>query len=265
MYRIAGLTVALLALVVGVGQLTAEDAKETKQHHRLDALATSLGLDAEQKEKIQKIHADFDAKEDPVEHELWKLHREERDAMSKVLTDEQRAKVPDAIKAEWHSMWEKVDAKLGVTAEQKEKLNKIRDEYGPKFRALVEAKSGKKHDQFRKLRHEEFAAISKELTDEQRTKLPGLTREEFHVWRNPAARHAHMAAFVEKLGLNDEQKEKVKKIQEEYTPQVKKAAQELHQLHKDEHTATEAVLTADQRAKWQDLRKKHGLHLGETK
>jgi Spy/CpxP family protein refolding chaperone len=264
MHRIAGLTVALLALVVGVGLLTAEEAKETKHHHRVDALAAKLGLNDEQKEKIQKIHTEFDAKEDPVEHQLWKLHREERDAMSKVLTDEQRAKVPDAIKAEWHSMWEKVDAKLGLSAEQKEKIDKIRDEYGPKFRALAEAKGEKHHDGFRKLRHEEFAAIGKELTDEQRAKLPGIAREEFHMWRNPAARHEHMAAFAEKLGLSDEQKEKVKKVQEEYAPQVKKAAEELHRLHKEEHKEMEAVLTEDQRTKLQELRKTHGLHLGGT-
>lgn len=256
LYRMAGLALALLALA-GAGKLTAEEAKETKGHNRLAILAEKLGLSDEQKEKIQKIHADFDEKQDPLEHKLWALHRDEHEAMSKVLSEEQRAKVPEVVKGVYRKMWEKVDSKLDLTPEQQKKINTVRDEYGPKFRKLAEDKA--EGSKFRKLRHEEFAAVRAELTDEQRAKMPGIMREEFHVWHNPAFREEHMKALTEKLGLSDDEKEKIKKIQEEYSPKMKTLTNELHQLHQEEHKEMDKVFTEEQRTKLQDLRKKIGL------
>jgi len=259
-YRVAGMALALLALVAGAGRLSADDkkAEPARRHSRQEALAAKLGLSDEQKEQVKKIHHDFDQKEDALEHQLWSLHHEEREAVSKVLTSEQRAKAPELIRKGMEKELDKVADKLGLSSEQKQRVKKIHAGYAPKYRQLAGQKGKDTRGQFRHLRHEEFAAIRKELTAEQRAKLPGVVREEMHHWRDPAARRKVLKALGDKLGLSDEQKEQVKKAHEEYDPKIGKAVQQLAQVHKEEHEALEKVLTPEQRTKLRELRKGTG-------
>lgn len=257
-YRVAGMALALLALVAGAGRLSADEKSEAgKRHDRLEALANRLGLSAEQKEQVKKIHHDFDQKEDPLEHQLWNLHHEEREAIGKVLTKEQRAKVPEVFRAGLEKELDKVGARLGLSSEQKEQIRKIHAKYGPKFRALAQQKGEKTREQFRHLRHEEFGEVRHVLTEEQRAKLPGVLRSEFRQWRDPAKRRALLKAFADRIGLSDEQKGQVKKIHDEYDPKVQQLTDQIAGLHKQEHEAMEKVLTAEQRTKLQELHKAH--------
>jgi len=257
-HRVAGLALAILVLVAGARLLGADEKKAKGDHDRVDALAAKLGLNEEQKEKIRKIHADFDKKEDPIEHRLQTLHHEEREAISKVLTKEQRDKVPEVMKGEMQKEWDKVAAKLGLNEDQKAKARKIHEEYGPKFRALASGKGERSEGEFRKLRHQEFEAVGGLLTAEQRGKLPGLMRQEFHEWRDPATRREHLKALADKLGLSAEQRDQAKKIHEEYEPKIHKEAEQLRELHSEEHKAMEAVLTDAQRTKLHELHKGGG-------
>jgi Spy/CpxP family protein refolding chaperone len=262
-HRWAVLTVATLTLATGAGRLAAEEprADTGKKHDRVEMLAKRLGLDEKQQEQIKKIREDYDLKTDPVEHMLWALHHGEHEAVRKVLNDDQRTKLAAALKEMRQKEFDTMADKLGLSADQKKKIGQIREEFEPKFHelALSREKGENVHKQFRELRHDFLEAVRPELTDDQRAKLPILMREEHHHWRNPATRHEHMKAVFDKLNLGAEQKEKIRKIHEEYDPKIKTEHTQLRQLHQEEHEAMEKVLTADQRTKWQEIRKQHRL------
>jgi len=259
-YRVAGAALALLVLVAGSGRLSADEKKAEagRRHDRLEALAHRLGLSDQQKEQVRKIHHEFDQKEDPLEHQLWALHHEERQAIGKVLTKEQRAKVPEVFRAGMEKELDKVGARLGLSSDQKDQIRKIHAKYGPKFRELAKEKGEKSRGQFRHLRHEEFGEVRHVLNEEQRAKLPGVLRSEFRQWRDPAKRRQLLKAFADRIGLDDKQKEQVKEIHQKYDPQVQQLTDQLAKLHHQEREAVEKVLTAEQRTKLQELRKAHG-------
>jgi Spy/CpxP family protein refolding chaperone len=245
-----------LAIVAAAGVFAADPPKTEpgKGHDRLDVMAAKLGLSDQQKDEIRKVHADFEQKEAAVEHQLWTMRHEEREAIGKVLTDEQRAKVPGLLKAAREKEVQKVEGELGVTDEQKKKLEPILEEYEKKFHELA-AKGEAGREAFHKERHEFRQAIAKELTDEQRLKLPGVLREEYHQWRDPAARREHLKALADQLGLDDKQREEIKKIHAEFDQKDEPLTAQLKQLHTDEHAAVDKVLTDDQRQKLQEWRK----------
>jgi hypothetical protein len=58
----------------------------------LDALAEKLDLSAGQKKQFQVVAADYGPRIDRAGKQLLELRQEERAAMEKVLTEEQRAK-----------------------------------------------------------------------------------------------------------------------------------------------------------------------------
>jgi len=175
-----------------------------------------------------------------------------------VLNEEQRGKVPEVLKAEMQKEWDKVADKLSLNAEQKAKARKIHEAYGAKFRALAGGKGDRSEGEFRKLRHQEMEEVRALLTEDQRHKMPGLMRQEFHDWRDPATRREHLKAIADKLGLSAEQREQAKKVHESFETKIHKETEQLQQLHKEEHEAMSAVLTEAQRKKFHDLHKGEG-------
>jgi Spy/CpxP family protein refolding chaperone len=258
-YCLAGLAAVLMVLVVGTGRFTAEDPKgdEGKQHQLHDALAAKLGLVGPQREEIRKIHADFAKEAEPVENQLCTLHHEEFQQMRQVLTDDQQARLPEVLKAMRDKEFQAIGNKLGLSDDQKQRVEKVRDEYAKKFHELMSQKDvGENlHKQFRHLRHQFLAAIVPDLTADQRAKLPILMHQEFRYWHNPEVQREHFKAVADKLGVSAEQKEKLQKICAEYDPKVEKLEGQLRKLHEDAHAAFEKVLTPDQRTKLQELKK----------
>ena len=63
---------------------------------------------------------------------------------------------------------------------------------------------------------------------------------------DPAAR---LKMMTEKLGLTQDQQDKIKAIFANYGPQIKDLETKLHDLKQAEHGEVDAVLTADQKAK----------------
>jgi len=249
----------VFALLLLAGNwLCADDKKPPAAgHDRLEALASKLGLSSEQKEKLKKIHDDFDKKEDPLEAQVRHLRHEEHEAAHKILTEEQRKKLPALMKAEMESELHDIAGKLSLTSKQREHIHKIRADFDAKIEKL--GKEGEKAAaQVRELRHKEFEAIRHELTDAQREKVPGLFREEVREWRDPAQRRKHMKALQEKLGLSEEQKKEMDQLHAKYDPQLDKLHTELQELHKQEHEAMNKVFTEEQRKKLQELRQGSG-------
>ena len=263
-WRRMAVTAFAIGLLAAGGRLAADEpkAEPAKGHDRLDAMAAKLGLNDQQKEEIRKIHTKFDKTLSDAEHQLWALHHEEHEAMSKVLTDEQRAKLPMVLKAARDKELQTIAGKLGLSDDQKKKLEAVREEHEQKFHELA-AKGDEGRAQFHELRHVFYEAIGKELTDDQRAKLPGLLREEYHEWRDPATRRDHLKAIGEELGLTAEQKDSMKKIHDDFDQKTAEPAAALTQLREDEHAAVDKVLTADQRTKLQELRKER--EAGEKK
>jgi len=255
--RIAVMVLTVSALAVGAGLLAAKEEKgrsSGKRHDRLEALAAKLDLSDKQKEEVRNLHADFSKKAAPVKEELRELRREQREAMRQVLSAEQRAKLPEIRKAEWDKRWQALVAKLGLSDEQKQQLEKTRAAFQAKYQDLAAREGKNRREQFRQLRHEQFQAVRADLTDEQRAKL----REEFHHRHNSEARREHWRVIGDKLGVSTEQKEQFQKIHAEYAGKIEKPAAQLKQLHQDQRTAVEKVLTEEQRAKLREMRKARG-------
>jgi Spy/CpxP family protein refolding chaperone len=220
----------------------------------VEALAKKLGLSAEQQNKLNKMCADYDAKEDAIEGRLWPVYQDRFRAMNKELTEEQRAKLPEAMRAARENTWANFHRMLGLNREQEERMHKTHDEYAPKFRKLAETRDAKPAD-FRRLRHQEFAALGKELTEEQRAKLPLVIQEESQRWHTPEFQQEQIKLFSDKLGLSDEQKERIRKVNDEYASKLKEPTEELRKLYKAECDAMEGNLTEAQRNKLDELRK----------
>jgi len=256
-HRMVGTALVVAALALGL-RLAADEPKKpdpaAKPQSRLEAMAARLGLDDKQKEEITKVHTDFEKKLGDLEHQLGVLRHNEHEAMSKVLTDEQRAKLPAALKAARDKDLEAMAAKLGLTTEQKTKLETVLDEHEKKFLELA-AKGDEGRAAFHEVRHAFHEAIGKELTQAQREMLPGLLREEYREWREPETRRAHLKAIGDELGLKDEQKAQLKTIHEDFDKQTKEPLAQLKQTREDEHKAVMNVLTPDQQTKLEQFRK----------
>jgi len=237
-----------LALVAAAGVFAADPPKAEpgKGHSRLDVMAAKLGLSDQQKDEIGKIHTDFDHQQAAVEHQIWTKRHEEHEAIDKVLTKEQHAKAQDLMKAARAKEVEKVESELKVTEEQKKKIEPILEEFEQKFHEAI-AKGEAGREDFHKTRHEFHEAIAKELTDEQRLALPGVMREEYHQWRDPAARREQLKALADQLGLEEKQRDEIKKIHEQFDKDDEPLTAQHKQLHEAERAAVDKVLNDDQR------------------
>jgi len=250
---VVGLAFLSLFALAATDRLAAEDEPKAKTG-MMDALAKRLGLSDEQKAKVEKICSDYDAKEDAIANRIWTSHHDQFQAMNKELTEEQRAKLPEAMRAARHNMWANFNRMLGLSRDQQERMEKIHDEYASRFRKLTETKDVKPAD-LRKLRYQELAALGRELTEEQRAKLPVILNEEAQRWHNPEFQQEQIKLFQDKLGLSDEQKERMKKIHEEYTSKSKEPNEEMRKLFKAKCDAMEGAMSEPQRTKLEELRK----------
>jgi Spy/CpxP family protein refolding chaperone len=256
-YCCAVLAVAVLAWSAGSGRFAADEPRGASDKERLEALASKLGLNDQQKQELHKIHTDFDRQADPVEQQLFNQFHQEFQAMRQALTEEQRNRIPELLKTMRDKELQKIASELNLNDDQKQRLGKVCEEYGRKLHELATHKETGEgaYKQFCQLRHEFVAAIRPELTEEQRFKLPMVLREEFRYWHNPTVHREHLRALADKLGVSGEQRERLQKIYSEYDPRVEKLVTQLKQIHQEEHAALEKVLTPEQRTKFQELHK----------
>jgi len=250
--RIAGLT-TILALTIGAGILRADE-----KFQLANILANKLGLNNDQKAEIQRIHTDFEMKMEPLEQQLCADHHQARTEVMNVLTEQQRAKAPEVIKEMRDKEMQSIGAKLGLNDQQRRQVEKTWAEYEKKFEDLAAQKPEDVRKQFHELKHELFSAVCSELTDEERARIPNVLRAEFHQWRSPAFRTEHLKAFEEKLALNADQKTQVEKVFNQFNQRVEKPIAQLKELHQQACTATEKVMTEEQRTKFKELIKNRG-------
>ena len=188
---------AVTAVVLATGGLLI--AKEEKCH-RLEAFAAKVGLNDQQKDEIRRLHADFHKKTAPVKEHLWALRHDQRESMRGVLTEEQRIAVRKLIGEHWNSKWQATAAKLDLSAEQKQRIDKVRETYGKLFHDVAAEKSSS-GEHFRELRRAKYQAIGRELNEEQRAKLFSLVRKEDRSRHDSEARRQYWKGIGEKLGV----------------------------------------------------------------
>lgn len=173
--------------------------------------------------------------------------------MKQVLTTQQQAQLPKALEQVRDKELRALGAKLGVTPEQKQRIDQLHADYAKKFQALAGQNNGNVSQEFSQLRHELFGAIRHELTAQQQAKLPEVLQQEFTQWRNPEARRERQKALAEQLGLNAEQQKQLDQIHQQFLPKVEKVAKQLQELWQSERSQVENVLTAEQRARLQKM------------
>jgi len=261
-HRLAVTALTALALAAGPAVLPWASADQSAGKERLAAWASKLGLSNDQQERVHKICEEYAEKAEPTEEQLWKLHHETLDAVKGVLTQEQREKLPAAIKAEMGKECRALADKLGLSEDQRQKVERIRDEYEPKFRELCSQSTENARKQMRQLRSAFFADLRQVLNDDQKAKFFGVLRQEFHQWRDPVARHQHLEAVAEQLGVSADQKAQIKKVCDEFQPKVEKVATQLKETFQEERAAIGKVVTDEQRTKAQEMWKDIGGRFG---
>jgi Spy/CpxP family protein refolding chaperone len=164
---------------------------------RLNAAADKLGLTSEQRGQLREIHAPFREKYRAMGAERRKLLQSELKAISAVLTPEQREKVrdffedrvivvgievdpndPQSIAQLRETVAERLNAaadKLGLTAEQRDKIREAGTSFREKYRAQMAER--------RELRQSELQALGKVLTPEQREKARNFVEDRIERFR----------------------------------------------------------------------------------
>lgn len=97
MLRLRGVFLIVAVALLAGGVLHGQDKKDDNPKLKgvLPANWTKLGLTDEQKQKVYKVQADFDAKKDALEKQLKELKTQEKGEMEKVLTDAQKARLKE--------------------------------------------------------------------------------------------------------------------------------------------------------------------------
>lgn len=240
-----------MALTSGVFSASAAD----KKGDRTEALAKRLSLNDQQTTEIRKIYADYEAKMEPIAGQLWSAHREARAEMSKMLTDEQRVKLPEVIKEERSRELQPISARLGLNEEQQAKVGKTVTDFEKKFCDLAAGKNGDDRKQFIELKHEMFAAVCQDLTDDQRIRLPLVLRDEFHRMTNTQVQNDHVKVIEAKLALSGEQKTQIAKLLADCNQKSEKPIAQLTEMCQEENKAIEKVLTKEQQTTLEGIMK----------
>jgi Spy/CpxP family protein refolding chaperone len=162
---------------------------------RMHALADRLGIGSEQLTKIRETHRGFADQYDALGDDRDHLLQEELKAVSEILTPEQREKVSNffadrvvmvggdlsrldegsitQLRETIADRLEGVADKLGLTAEQKEKIKETHAGFIPKYRV--------QRDKRRELRQKELDALSALLTADQREKVKDFIGDQFEL------------------------------------------------------------------------------------
>jgi len=259
MFRLRVPLVALLVTgaLATAARVVADDAKP-KSQCILNAFAAKLDLTADQKQDIQKAQAEFEQKSAPVCERMWKLHCDHHQAVLEILSPEQKKELPGVIKAERNKMLEHFATKLSLTEDQKKQAGTLCDEYAAKYQDLAGQDEGKRAGKFQTLKSEQFEAFCGILTDDQRVKLPALIQEELQAGRTPSSKSEIRNTMAEKLSLNEDQKQRLDKVCDEFAAKIDEQKTQIRALCKDKHAAMEKVLSDAQKVKFQEYVKSTG-------
>jgi Spy/CpxP family protein refolding chaperone len=254
----------------GVAGLPRFDGERETLAERAEAAAEKLNLSTEQREQIKKAlssHADRHA---ALKAKCREACEEELKEVAAVLNPDQREKAHDIIKmrvaraAAAKSVADRLEAvadKLGLTAEQRRKIEESRAPLAGKFRAL--------RSQRRELLQQELKTIAATLTPEQREKVKDFAEDrvvlvegsESGVIEAAKALKETIAerleALGDKLGLSSDQRAEIRGAQASFADKFKAQRDERKALRQEELKALQGILTPEQREKVKDFVEDH--------
>jgi Spy/CpxP family protein refolding chaperone len=252
-----------------------EQLRETVAE-RLESVADELGLTAEQREKIRKIHAGYTEKCQAQRDARRALRREEFTALGAVLTPEQRDKIKDAVeertvtikegtaKRKWpevaslrDSIVDRLESaadNLGLADEQRAKIRESFKPFAQKYRD--------QRAEHRKLVEDELKAVGEVLTAEQRKMLRLYVAG--RVVRAAADRSVtdRLQAAADKLGLTADQRARIVEAHESYADKFRDMREGRRALLGEEMRAIAEILTPEQREKARDYREDRVVVIG---
>jgi Spy/CpxP family protein refolding chaperone len=255
MWLMAG---AISAFILTAGLSRADENKNaTGDFHQqwLDAAARKLALSDQQKQEIRDVQTECKTKAEPLFKQMASLKHAEHQAMKQLLSADQVKKIPETLRNAWDKECQHISAALDLSEEQKQRIEKIKEEYRPKFHELYTQQGEKMPERMHELKYQCMTAFGNVLNEEQRVRFPFVLHQEMRRLEEPATREQCEKEITESLGLSAEQKDQVHKIAQQYQPKVDKLLNELNQHFQDEQQRMDKVLTAEQRTKLQELSK----------
>jgi Spy/CpxP family protein refolding chaperone len=235
---------------------------------RLHTAADTLGLTAEQRDKIREIHTGFAPKYQAQRAARRELRQEEFKELGAILTPEQRNEVKDAVAErvatikegaaprKWpevaslrNTMADRIESaadELDLSAEQREKIREAFRPFAQKYREQLTER--------RELVEDELKAIGEVLTPEQRKMVRRFV--EGRVVRAAAAQRVadRLRAAADKLYLTAEQREKIREEGRPYAEKFRELQRRRRALLGEEMQAVAKVLTPEQREMIRDWR-----------
>jgi Spy/CpxP family protein refolding chaperone len=230
---------------------------------RVQAAAEKIALTPEQRTKIREMHAPFAEKYRAQRAERRNLVEAELNAIAEQLTPEQREKARRHVEgrmaraAAAASVAERLRTaadKLGLTEEQRTKIRQTHESFADKYRALGRER--------RALLHDEFKAISEQLTSDQRERLQDICEDRVVVVgievdpNNPEAiGHLRetiadrLRALADKIGLSEEQRSKIRDAHAAFADKYEAQRTQRRDLRREELKAMGSVLSPEQMEK----------------
>lgn len=252
--RLALTAFTILALAFGSLLPAREEEKQPgKRTDPLDAVASKLNFSDQQKQQIKQAHEDFDKKASPLIRQLCTLGRDKWLAVRDVLTEEQRAKLPEVLKAQAAKELQSIVQKLKLSEEQKQRVAKVRADFWKKYLNLDTQKSENPCREYRELCMSTFAAAREVLTPEQRTMMPKMQREDIYEGHDFALRENHLKEIADQLGLSAEQRKQIQESCASFEKKLEQPRTQLKHLCVEQCVAMEKGLNADQLAKFEEL------------
>ncbi|HKY59923.1 MAG TPA: hypothetical protein VJP59_02830 [Gemmatimonadota bacterium] len=158
---------------------------------------------------------------------------------------------------------------LDLSDEQVTQLRAIFEEKHAEFHALRESGDPVAHEELRELWAEARASVNEVLTDEQEARLTELHESRRHRgFRGPPDPERHLARLQEELGLTEAQVAELRTIFEEQhakldaleesAPEDRREA--FRALREETHARLSQVLTEEQRARFEELKRSHDGH-----
>jgi hypothetical protein len=260
-FAVTAFTILALTFPGVIRAQAREEQQGEKGTNRLDALARKLNLSERQKQQLEQIYADFDRKANPLIRQLCTHRDEEWQRLQNVLSEEQRAKLKEVLKAQGAKELQSIADKLNLREEQKKRVEKIRQDFWKKFLNLSTQKGEDLARQYREISMEAARAGREVLTPGQRNKLPAVQRQDFDEWHDYIFRHDHLKELGQQLGLSAAQLDRLQKACASCEKKLVEPRAQLKQLCREECVALQRVLNADQRARLHEVFPFHFLEV----
>jgi len=231
---------------------------------KIQAFGNTINLTEEQRKRIREAHTKFAEQYRKQWAERWDLVEQELREISALLTPEQRRMARNVVEERVVlapmalTVAERLEAmadKLGLNTEQRQQIITAHRPFAEKYHAL--------RSERRDLLRDELNEICSVLTSEQREKVRDFhedrvvmddftPREGDREQAQKCLRETvaeRLEAVADKLGLSDEQRDKIHNIHTSYVDKYKAERKERRDLRQQELKAMSAILTPEQREK----------------